>query len=329
MTLIRRQFLRLAGAAVAVGAIATIGFAQSNYPAKPIRILVGFAAGGPADLLSRLLGDRLSASWGQPVIVESITGAGGNLATDRVAKAAPDGYTLLMAASAMIVVNPSLYPRLSFDPARDLAPISQVGSTQNILVVHNDVPAKSVHELVELARTQPGKHTFGSGGVGSSNHLSGELFKSMAHIDIQHVPYRGVAQAVPDLLGGRLTMLFANAPSVQSLVREGKLRALAVTSLKRSPAAPELPTMAEIGFPGFDVTTWFGLFAPHGTSAAIVAKLHDETVKAIALSDVRGRLDEQGIEVIASSPGELASIVSHESQFWAKVITKSGVRLSN
>lgn len=329
MALIRRQFFRLAGATVAASAVAANGLAQLNYPAKPIRILLGFAAGGPADIVSRLVGDKLSANWGQPVVIESVTGAGGNLAAERVAKAAPDGYTLLMASSPMIVVNPSLYPKLSFDPTRDLAPISQIGATPNILVISHQVPTKSVQDLVALARAQPGKLTFGSGGIGSSNHLAGELLKSMAQIDIQHVPYRGIAQAIPDLLGGRLTMLFANAPNVQSLVREGKLRALAVTSVKRLPAIPDLPTMIEAGFPGFDVTTWFGLFAPRKTSTAIVDHLHRETVKAIALPDVRQRLDEQGIGIIGSSSQELASIISHESRFWAKVIAESGVKLSN
>jgi tripartite-type tricarboxylate transporter receptor subunit TctC len=327
MNPLRRQFLRLAGATVAASILPAIGVAQPNYPEKSIRILVGFAAGGPADIVSRLVGDKLSEAWGKPVLIESVTGAAGNLATDRVVKAAPDGYTLLMAASAMIVVNPSLYPKLSFDPATDLAPISQVGFTPNILVVHNDVPANNVRELVSLARAQPGKLTFGSGGVGSSNHLSGELFKSIAGVDMQHVPYRGVAQAVPDLLGGRLTMLFGNAPNVGPLVREGKLRALAVTSLKRSPSAPELPTLTESGFPGFDVTTWFALMAPRGTPAPIIAKLNDQVARVIALPDVRGRLDEHGIQVIGSSPEKLAAIISSESRFWAKVITESGLKL--
>jgi tripartite-type tricarboxylate transporter receptor subunit TctC len=324
---IRRQFLRLAGAAVAASAIPKIGVAQPNYPEKPIRIFVGFAAGGPADILSRLLGEKLSEAWGKPVVVESVTGAGGNIATERVVKAAPDGHTLLMAASAMIVVNPSLYKKLSFDPARDLAPISQVGFTPNILVVHNDVPARSVDELVGLARAQPSQLTFGSGGVGSSNHLSGELLKSMARIDMQHVPYRGIVQAVPDLLGGRLTMLFANAPNVRPLVREGKLRGLAVTSPKRSYAASELPTMAEVGFPGFDVTAWFGLMAPSATPPAIIAKLHRETVRATALPDVRARLEENGIEMIGGSPAEFAAVIRSESRFWAKVIKEAGVNL--
>jgi tripartite-type tricarboxylate transporter receptor subunit TctC len=329
MLLIRRQFLRLVGAVAVASAVPRTAVAQQNYPNKPVRILLGFAAGGPGDILSRLVGEKLSEAWGKAFVIESVPGAGGNLATDRVAKATPDGYTLLMASSGMIVVNPSLYEKLPFDPAKDLAPISQVGLTPNILVVHNEFPANSVDDLVELARAQPGKLTFGSGGVGSSNHLCGELFKSMAYIDIQHVPYRGVAQAVPDLLGGRLSMIFANAPNVGPLVQQGKLRGLAVTSLKRSSVASELPTMTEVGFPGFDVSTWFALFAPRGTPTAIIAKLHDETVRAAARPDVRGRLDQNGIEVIGSSPMELASIITSETRLWAKVIREAGVKLSN
>jgi tripartite-type tricarboxylate transporter receptor subunit TctC len=329
MTLVRRRFLRLAGAAVTAGAIPASGRTQPSYAEKPIRILLGFAAGGPGDILARVLGEKLSEALGKPVVIESVTGAGGNIATERVAKAAPDGHTLLMATSGMIVVNPSLYRNLSFDPQKDLAPISQVGFTPNILVVHNDVPVHSIGELVALARAQPGKLTFGSGGIGSSNHLAGALFKSMAGIDIQHVPYRGVAQAIPDLLGGRLTMLFGNAPNVQPLVREGKLRALAVTSSKRSVSAPELSTMSEAGFAGFDVTVWLGLFAPRGTAASIIAKLYDETLRAITLPGVRGRLEEFGIEVIGSSPAEFTSTISSESQFWAKLIREFDITLSN
>ena len=329
MTLIRRQFLRLAGAAVTAGPIPASGRTHSSYPERPIRILLGFAAGGPGDILARVLGEKFSESLGKPVVIESVTGAGGNVATERVAKAPRDGHTLLMATSGMIVVNPNLYRNLSFDPQRDLAPISQIGFTPNILVVHNDVPVHSVGELVALARAQPGKLTFGSGGIGSSNHLAGALFKSMAGIDIQHVPYRGVAQAIPDLLGGRLTMLFGNAPNVQPLVREGKLRALAVTSSKRSAGAPELSTMSEAGFADFDVTVWLGLFAPRGTAASIIAKLNDETLKAIALPGVRGRLQEFGIELIGSSPAVFTSTISSESRFWAKLIREFDITLSN
>lgn len=322
-----RQCLYLAGSLIAASTFCTSALA-SAFPEKPVRILVGFAAGGPADILARVVGEKLAEAWGKPVLVESITGAGGNIAADRVAKAAPDGYTLLMATSGMLVVNPHLYKNLSFDPG-SFAPISQVGFTVNILVVHNDLPAKNVVELVKLARSQPGKLTFGSGGVGSSNHLAGELLKSMAGIDIQHVPYRGIGQAVPDLLAGRLSMLFGNTPNVAPLMREGKLRGLAVTSIRRSPAAPELPTVVESGYGGFDVTTWFGLLGPKGTPPEIIDKLHRDVARVVALPEVRHRLSETGFEVTGNSPAELSSVITSENRFWAKVIKQAGVTLTD
>ena len=234
-------------------ALLTSNASAQTYPDKPIRILVGFAAGGPADITARLIGDRLSEAWGKPVIVENVTGAAGNLATDRVAKSAPDGYTLLAAASATIVTNPSLYQKLPFDPVKDLAPITQAVYTPNILAVHPDVPARSVQELVAYARANPGKLTFGSAGPGTSQHLAGELFKTMAGIDIQHVPYRGIAAVMPDLIAGRLTMVFGNISAVLPFVRDGKLRPLAVTSTRRYASVPDLPTMIEAGFPGLQL----------------------------------------------------------------------------
>src|SRR5262249_10012812 len=232
-------------AALCVALCAGPALAQASYPEKPLRLLSGFPAGGPSDIVARLVGDKLGEALGKPIVVEDVTGASGNIASERVAKSAPDGYTLLMGTSGMIVVNPSLYQKLTFDPVKDLAPIVEICVQPNFLVVHNDVPAKSVAELVALARAQPGKLTFASGGVGTSKHLAGELFKSMAKIDIVHVPYRGVSVAVPDLLAGRVNMAFLVAPAALPQVREGKLRAFAVSSLKRSPAAPDLPTMAE------------------------------------------------------------------------------------
>src|SRR5215813_10538286 len=278
---------------------ASAAFAQT-YPDRPIRLLVGFAAGGPADISARVLADKFAESWGKPVVVENVTGAAGNVATDRVAKAAPDGYTLVMAASSTIVTNISLYDKLPFDPVKDLAPISQVCFTPNILAVNNDVPAKNVQELVALARARPGELTFGSAGVGTSQHLAGELFKVMAGVNLQHVPYRGIAQVMPDLLGGRLTMSFANISAVLPLMREGKVRAMAVTSIKRSASVPNLPTMAEQGFPGFDATAWFGLMAPAGTPAPIIAKLHAETTKILSRADVREKFANLGMEVIGN-----------------------------
>src|SRR5262249_54123552 len=215
-----------------------------------------------ADIAARIVADGLSEAWGKPVVVENMTGAAGNVSADRVAKSAPDGYTLTMAGSSTIVTNVSPYDKLPFGPVKDLAPIAQVCFTPNILALNNDVPAKNLQELVALAKARPGELTFGSAGVGTSQHLSGELFKAMAGVSLQHVPYRGIAQVMPDVLGGRLTMTFGNISAVLPLMREGKLRALAVTSTKRSAFVPNLPTMAEQGFAGFDSTAWFGPMAP-------------------------------------------------------------------
>lgn len=329
MTLPRRSILHLLAGAAALPVVARIATAQSNYPDRAIRIVVGFAPAGPADIIARVVGEELTKAFSHPVVVENVTGAGGNTAGDRVAKAAPDGYTLLMASGAQITVNPSLYGKMSFDPVRDLAPVSQVVFTPNILVINNDVPARSVQELVALARAKPGTLTFGSAGVGTSQHLAGELFKSMAHLDIQHVPYRGAAPVVTDLLGGRITMFFGNIASVLPMAREGKLRALAVTSPDRFPSTPELPTMGEVGFPGFDATASFGLVAPAGTSDAIVDKLHRETVRIMSLPHVRKRVEELGMKAVANSPQEFAAALKAEIPQWAKLIKDTGIRASD
>ncbi len=299
--------------------------AQSNYPEKPIHLVVGFPAGSSVDIVARLVGQKLSEALGKPVVVETVAGAAGNIAAERVAKAAPDGYTLALAANAQLIINPSLY-KLPYDPVKDFAPISQVYLSPNILVVHNAVPAKSVQELLTLARAQPGGLTFASGGSGSSPHLAGELFKSMAGVDIRHIPYKGGVAAIPDLLGGRVTMMFIPIPVVLPLVREGKLRALAVTSLKRSPAIPELPTVNESGVRGFEVTLWGGLVAPAGTPVTIVRKLHLETVKALAQADVRAKFADLGLETVGNSPDEFVAAIKSEIPQWAKVIKESGIK---
>jgi tripartite-type tricarboxylate transporter receptor subunit TctC len=299
--------------------------AQSTYPDRTIRIVSINAAGGPADIVARIVGDRLAATFGKPVVVEPMVGAGGNLAAGYVAKAPADGYTLLMSGDAAIVTNVSLYEKLSYDPVKDLAPISQVAATPNILVVNNDVPAKTVADLVALARAEPGKLTFAHGGFGFSTHLSGEVFKTMAKIDIQQVAYR--TPPLPDLLGGRVTMCFCNISSVLGLIREGKLRALAVTSPQRSSAAPDLPTMAESGFPGFDVTSWFALMAPAGTPAAIIEKLHAETTRAIAQPDVRQKLANLGMMTIGNSPAEFSALIRTQIPEREKIIKAAGVKV--
>jgi tripartite-type tricarboxylate transporter receptor subunit TctC len=299
--------------------------AQTTYPEKPIRLVVGAAAGSQTDTIARLLGQKLAEALGKPIVIDNATGAGGNIAADRVAKAAPDGYTLGLLTQGPLVINPSLY-KLAYDPVKDFAPVSQVTVSPMMLVIHNAVPAKSVKEMVALARAQPGALTFASGGSGAANHMAGELLKSVAGLDIRHIPYKGGVAAIPDLLGGRVSMMFGTMVAVLPVAREGKLRALAVTSLRRSSAAPELPTIAESGYPGFEVTLWQGLLAPARTPATIVGKLHLETVKALALPDLRAKLADLGMEGIGISPAEFAALIKSEIPRWAKVIKEAGVK---
>jgi tripartite-type tricarboxylate transporter receptor subunit TctC len=312
--------------ALAAVLIAGEAIAQANYPEKPIRMLAGFPAGGPSDIVARLVGDKLTEALGKPVVVEVMTGAGGTIASDRAAKSAPDGYTLLMATSGMIVVNPSLYPRLPFDPLKDFTPIIEISVQPNFLVVNNGVPANSVQELVALARAQPGKLSFASGGAGTSNHLAGELFKSMAKIDIQHVPYRGVSVALPDLLAGRIDLAFLVAPAALPQVRERRVRAFAVSALRRSPAMPDLPTMAESGFPGFDATTWYALMAPAGTPTAIVERLHREIARSLAQPEFRKKFDDIGMELTTRAFADFVAALPAETQQWARVIKEAGIK---
>ena len=287
--------------------------------------VVGFPPGSHPDIVARLLGQKLTETLGKPVVVENVAGAAGNIATERVARATPDGYTLALAGQPQLVINPSLY-KLPFDPAKDLAPISQVWLTPNLLVVHNAVPAKSVQELITLARASPGELTFATGGSGTPPHLAGELFKSMAGVDIREIPYKGVAVAIPDLLGGRVTMIFSPIAIVLPAVREGKVRALAVTSSKRSPALPELPTVDESGVRGFEVTVWGGLLAPASTPATIVQKLHLETVKVIAQPELRARFADLGFEATGTSPDEFAAAIRSEIPKWAKLVRELGIK---
>jgi tripartite-type tricarboxylate transporter receptor subunit TctC len=307
---------------------ADIAVAQANYPEQTVRILVGFSPGVAPDVTGRLLAEKLSEALGKPVVVENVTGAAGNIAATRVAKAAADGYTLGMVGNGSLIFSPSMYDKLDFDPVKSFAPISQIFVAANVLVVPNEVPAKTLPELVALARAQPGKLSYAHAGAGTSQHLAAELFKSMARLDIQPVAYRGTTALLPDLLAGRITLSFGNIVNVLPLVREGRLRAFAVTSSKRSGLAPELPTMAESGYPGFEAVPWFGLMAPAGTSPAIVARLHRETVKILAAPDVRKKLNDLGLDVIAGTPAELAAVIEREIPQWAKVIKQAGIKAS-
>ena len=302
--------------------------AQASYPDQAIRILVGFTPGVAPDITSRVLGEKLTEAWGKPVVVENVTGAGGNLAVERAAKAAPDGYTLVMGGNSALVISPSLLAKLPYDPMKDFAYITQVFTVANILVVRNDVPAKTIQELVALAKAQPNYLIAGHAGIGTSQHLSGELVKVMAGVELQQVPYRGSTAVIPDLLAGQLNIFFGNITNLLPLIRDGKVRAFGITSRKRSPLIPELPTIEELGFPGFEATAWFGLMAPAGTPQPIIDKLHKETVRILALPDVKAKLEGLGVQLVGSTPAELAELIKTETPAWAKVIKQAGIKVS-
>jgi len=306
--------------------LSSAAFAQTNYPETTVRILVGFPPGTAPDVVARAMSDKLGASLGKPVVIENITGANGNIACDRAAKSPPDGYTLVMCGNGSLIFGPSLYSKLPYDPVRDFVPITQVFVAANILVVHPDVPANSLPELVALAKAKPGELTYGHTGIGSSQHLAAELFKSMAHLDIQPIGYRGSTAVLPDLLAGRITLGFTNIVNVAPLVKEGKLRGFAVTSRKRSALMPELPTMAESGYPGYEAVPWFGLMAPAGTPQPIIDRLYRESIKVLAMPDVRRSLENQGLDVIGGTPAELAEVIKTELPYWAKIIKDAGIK---
>jgi len=312
----------LAVALVAAGPVA----AQTGYPERAIRLIVPFPAGGPSDIVARLLGQRLAESWGKPVVIENVPGAAGNIGAERVARAAPDGHTLALVNIAQVVINPTLY-KLPYDPVKDFAPITQLVGSALVLVVHPSVPAKNVRELVALARARPGELTFASGGSGNLPHLAGELLKSTTGIAITHVPYKGVPLAMPDLLAGRITMMFGPVATVLPPLRDGKLRGLAVTGLQRSAASPQLPTMEESGFRGFETTSWFGLLAPAGTPAPVVRKIHLEAVRAFSLPEVRAKVGDLGMQVIGNAPDEFAMVIKAELPKWARTIRETGTKV--
>ena len=301
-------------------------FAQTSYPEQSVRILIGFPAGTAPDVAARIVADKLSINWGKPVVIENITGASGNIAADRAAKAPPDGYTLFMGGNSSLIMSVSLTDKLSFDPVKDFVPITQIFVAANLLVVHPDVPVKSIPELVALAKAKPGELTYGHTGTGSSQHLAAELFKYMAKVNIQPVSYRGSTAVLPDLLAGRITMGFTNVVNVAPLVREGKLRAFAVSSRKRSVAAPDLPTMIEMGYPDFEAVPWFGFLAPAGTPQAILDKVQRDTVAVLAMPDVRKRFEDNGLDVIGSTAAEFANVIKTEIPYWAKIIKEAGIK---
>jgi tripartite-type tricarboxylate transporter receptor subunit TctC len=313
-------------AAIALFALTAVAARGDTFPSRPIRIVVPFAAGGATDLIARVVGQKLTESLGQAVVVENRPGASGMIGADLVAKAPPDGYTLLMASTAEIAINPSLYSKMSYDPQKDLAPITLAGVTPLILVVNPASPLHSVADIVREAKAHPGTISFASAGNGSVQHLSGELVKVLTSTDMVHVPYKGAAPALTDVLSGQVTMFFSGMPPAMPHVKSGKLRALAVTTPKRSPAAPDVPTMAEAGVQGFDISNWFGLLAPAGTPPGILDKLHDEAVKALMQPAVKERLAEQGAEVVADSREHFGAFIKAEADKYAKLIKVSGAK---
>jgi tripartite-type tricarboxylate transporter receptor subunit TctC len=298
-----------------------------DYPEKTIRLIVPYTPGGTADMLARTLGQKMATGLGQQIIIDNRPGAGGNIGADLVAKAAADGYTILMGTVATHAINPILYANMPYDAAKDFAPIVLLATLPNLLVVNPSIPAKNVKELIALAKSKPGELAFASAGNGTSQHLSGELFKKMTGVDMIHIPYKGSAPALTDLVGGQVQLMFDNIPSSLPQVRGGKLRALAVTGPRRSPVLPDLPTLAEAGLPGFSITSWFALYAPAGTPAKILLRLNKEAGKAITSKELRQQWMDQGIEPAGGTSDQLAEFRRIEAPKWEKIVRESGARV--
>jgi tripartite-type tricarboxylate transporter receptor subunit TctC len=294
---------------------------------KPIRIIVPFPPGGIADLFARIVGQKFNEAWGQPGVVENRPGAGGNIGAELVAKSAPDGYTLVTGSIGTHAVNVSIFRKLGYDPIRDFAPVSLIMEAEGLLVLHPSVPVKSVKELIALAKARPGQLAYASAGHGTAAHLAGELFKSMAKVDMVHVPYKGNVPAITDLIAGQTSLLFATMPTVLPHVSTGRLKALAVTGSARAAAAPQLPTVAEAALPGFSVTNWIGFFAPAGTPRDVVAKLNAEVARTMQAPDIQKRLASEGAKFSAWTPDQFAAFVKAEMTKWAKVVKEAGIRV--
>ncbi|HZP74627.1 MAG TPA: tripartite tricarboxylate transporter substrate binding protein [Pseudolabrys sp.] len=297
-----------------------------DFPSRVVTIISPYQAGGTSDIIARILAQKLSERWGKSVIVENRPGANGGVGVAAVAHAAPDGHTLLAVASSALTINPLFYANLPYDVARDLAPITRTGAVANVLVVNRSVAARDLRELIALAKAQPGKLSFASQGVGSNGHVTGELFKQRARIEMLHVPYKGSAPAVQDLLGGQVQLMFDNLPTVLPLIKAGQLRALAVTTSARDPQLPDVPTIAESGLPGFDTSAWFALLAPKDTPAAIRAEIERVTISALQAPETRERLSAAGIAAAADGAAELQRRIADEAAMWRDVVAKAGIK---
>jgi len=299
----------------------------ADYPTRPVMLVVAFPPGGPSDVLARIVGKKMEELLGQPIIIENRPGAGGNIAADSVAHAAADGYTLLMGNNSILATNESLYKKLTFSPQKDFAPITLIGTQANILVVNPQVPAHSLKELIALAKAQPGKINFASSGYGAAAHLAGELFKTDAGVNVVHVPYKGAAPALQDVIAGHVQIMFATAASVVGHINSGQVRALAVTTLKRTAILPDLPTMDEAGLKGFDASTWHGLVAPASTPPAIIATLHDAAIKALHDPGVQVSLGKLGVDIVGDTPDEFKAYIASEIPKWTAIVKASGATM--
>ncbi|MGZ5141036.1 MAG: tripartite tricarboxylate transporter substrate binding protein [Burkholderiales bacterium] len=323
LKLIRKQ------ASIAVAAAflfaGTAHVAAQAYPTKPVRVIIPFVAGGPADFIARLVGPKLSEAWGYPVIIDNRGGGNQIIATELAAKAQPGGHTLLL-TSGGFAVNVSLYPKLPYDSLRDFTPVSLIATGPNLVVVHPAVPARSLAELITYARSKPGQLVYASAGSGAPSHLAVELFKTMARIDMVHVPYKGMAPGITDLLGGQVQLAFPTISAGITHARAGRLRALAVTTAKRSPAAPEMPTIAEAALPGFEASNWYGVIVQAKTPPQIVRKIHDDIARALTMPDIRDRMLNQGLDPVSMTPEEFTAYIKAEIVKWAKVVKASGAK---
>ena len=323
-----RNFYRITCCVAAFAAVATVqAQAQTQpYPTRPIRLVVSFAAGGGVDLVARLIGQKLSEAWSQQVVIDNRPGAGGNVSAELVAKSLPDGYTIYL-SSASVVVNASLYKTLPYDPLKDFAPVTLLVNAHNVLVSHPSLPAKNIRELIALAKKKPGQINYASTGSGSSGHLAMELFRSMAGIELTHIPYKVIGQTTADLLSGQVSLWFPTMPGVLQHIKGGRMTALGVSGSRRAPALPNVPTIAEAGVPGYDASTWYPLLAPAGTPTAIVDKMNAQLVAILASADVREKLQAQGIEPVGSTPVQLGAHLKSEMVKWEKVVRLSGAKV--